>query len=337
MSERACKASGRTESISRRATVIAFVARLAGPAPALAPTMVLALALAATAPARAQLVPPPPPATPPTAFTPPEPPAPPPPPKAPEPELGPIDLVKLDAEGKLIPLGVTPEEAAVRVLVSEQQDAAVKASLEKLLSDRAGQVEQKLADNASSALQVRAQLGLLDSASDIAPLKGLGDLNRSLLVAPGVLDALAAQRLLPPSQVQRARKAAEDYRKVVNRENKARAGDDVQRLVVESARSAIRSTTAEPMRQLNRMLAAAGAEWPATKAGLSLTPAQLKAMEPGEQALTQAKDDAARAEAMAQVLGALEPAQQSLVLSAVALPAPEAPAAPAAPASPAGN
>ncbi|MGQ0627445.1 MAG: hypothetical protein ACT4PL_05010, partial [Phycisphaerales bacterium] len=278
--------------------------------------------------AAAQFVPPvpPPPAETPV-YTPPAktetPATPPPAPPAPtEPDLPAITLVERDSAGKVVPLGRPTDEAALMKLMDLLSPEA-QEKCRKIMADRAAKCEQQLAANAALAVDVYARVGQLSTLQEFKALQEFGERVRPIMVSPGLLQNLQAGGALTFKQFQAADKATKEYTKSLSKDVRESVGEgNVNGLVVENSRNAIRNNTLEPVRAMDTLLGKAAGQWETIKAGFQFAPESASAIAQGERALAAASGDKPRAQAMNTLLQALSDEQKSAVLSAVASPAP---------------
>ncbi len=305
---------------------------------------VLGLILSAglIASAQAQLVSPVPPAPAPTPeYTPPAPPPPPPqaqpekPAPPAEPDLPPPELVARDGEGKLVLPTAPLDELAVKAIVDGSPRDESKTKGAQAIEDRRARMEQAVAKNALTAVQVRAKMNELDKVSGVKDVGAINTQIRALLVTPGVIDALQASSGFTPKELARARKAVENFRKAFNADLKAQAGDDPMKLIEPTMKGNLKLNWVEPSRVLEDLLGRLAPRWSDVRGTLGLTGEQTSAIAAGEADLAKAAA-IDKADAMARVLSGLTASQATSAMLAVARPAPpDAPGAPAAPTPPA--
>lgn len=211
-----------------------------------------------------QLLPPTPEKTAPTPpYTPPPPPPPPTPvaPKAPgtgttpAPDTPLPSLVERDEAGKLKPLGMPAEEAAVRALkLNEETMEKVEASL----AARRDDLDRLVIENIEALVDLRK---FADGASEQTPLDTFSTEAKKALPFKsfqGVLDRLSREGAIDPQTKSRAAKVAAEYTKAVNEElTKGFEHSNTQQMVLVGFRRYYLVTTEEAYQALDRMLKAA--------------------------------------------------------------------------------
>lgn len=252
--------------------------------------------------------------------------APTPPPPPAEPDLPPPDLVKRDSAGKFVPLAEPLDEAAVMALVPTVKSEEAREKISKAVEDRRARSEQAVARNAAAALEVRKQMAGLDAVSGNANINGINTQIRAMLISPNLIDTLMTSGGLTPKEVGRARKAVEAYRKALNNDAKEAVGGDATKMIEPLMKANLRLNWVEPSRTLEGLLERLSGRWAEVRGTLGLTDEQSKKIAALEKALAGAGTPAAKADALAAVLGELSGQQASVALKSVAREPAEPPA-----------
>ncbi len=263
-----------------------------------------------------------------------QPPAPPPPPPAaaqpqpkaePEPDLPPIDLVKRDADGKVLPLPVPIAEAVIEAIMPDVKSEETKEKLRKLVEDRRAAVENAVAKNVKVMLDAREKVNKLDSITGYEELSNINTEMQPVFVNPQLLDMATAAKLLTRKESDRAKKAETEYRRAATRLPEA----NVDAII----RANVRLSVMEPMRAMDDLLGRAVERWSEVRGQIGLTDGQNAAVSAAEKRLRDASSPSARIDAMADLLKGLSEQQQNAALAAVAKPMPaDLPVAPPTPA-----
>ncbi|MCA3004676.1 MAG: hypothetical protein LW650_14935 [Planctomycetaceae bacterium] len=267
-----------------------------------APVAVLAMGGAMPLSALAQVVPPAPPAPPPTApFEPPPPPPPAPPAPPPAPEVPAPDLIKRDANGRVIPLTIPTEDAALAAL-GIKPEAQSKADQVRL--ERRALLERHLTRQLASALKLRAGLPTITDKTELGTLMGMIINARDLVLQPTLVPMMQSAGVFGAPEGDALKKAVDGYIAALGKDTQEALKDqpiDVQGAA--TARVNLRRIVIEPMREFNTLLARAAENWASIKPGLDLK-IEGDAALAAEKAVTEAKPEG-RADAMAKLLEAL--------------------------------
>lgn len=256
------------------------------------------------------------------AFTPPPPAAPTPPPAAAqppsEPELKVPDLVKRDTAGKIIPLALPSEEAAVEALGIKPDQ---KAKYDLLRQERRAMYDRHLTKNFDNLMKVKASLPTVDGPADLGSTINWLVPARATVIQPPLSKMLQTAGIISTKEMEVVTKAVDQYVKAATDDLKKSFGDKApMEMGVEAARFNFKRMAIEPLRESERLFNQLAAKWPEAKAKLGLSGDSLAA---GEAALAKATDPKAKAEAVSNILKALTPEQAQQALELAWLPLPE--------------
>ncbi len=241
----------------------------------------------------------------------------PPPRPDPEPEAPLPSIVKRDADGNLIPIDGSVELAAVMVLVV---DDATRANVQKQLAAHEAEMDQRVRDNISLALQIhkaRAELAGNGAAADLAHLQELAK-NLKPLRPNSLPDRLLSTNTITARQRQQAELIQREYSTASTESLTKQSGGDVQKTISLSLRRAFVDLSGDADRSLQRQVAAAAPKLETLLKGLDLTTDQQAKIGPKLRSL--AKSDAKTQIEIAWDIGAndLTPDQLAAVLKAAA-------------------
>lgn len=240
----------------------------------------------------------------------PKPPAPPPP----APEITPPDIIKRGADGKIIETTEPLDEVALAAL---KLDEAKKELREKILAERAAMMDRLVARNTGHAIKLRELFRKIDKVDNLSELMAYGDDTRALQLQPGIIQNMVTASAITQREAEAANKAVQAYGVAFNKQINDAANGDRMITGPAVARSSVKRLTLEPMRSYNRMALEAANHWNDVKARVTVEgPKDLEA------ALSAAKDDAAKIDAMTALLMALPEPAQAAVMEAVARPLP---------------
>jgi hypothetical protein len=209
-----------------------------------------------------QIVPPAPPKTPPTPeYTPPPPPPPPVPvvprdgaaPEAkPAPEAPLPSLVERDAQGRVKPLGMPTEEAAVRALKpSEETMKKVEASL----AGRGQDLDRLVVEHVEALAELRAFTKKITEDASLEEISVVAKKAVPFKNFVGVLDRLQREGAIDPQMKSRAQRVAQEYQKAVDDDAfKNFEHNKSQAMVLVGFQRYMRITTTEAYASLDRQL-----------------------------------------------------------------------------------
>lgn len=255
---------------------------------------------------------------PPAPVTPPAPAAPTPPPVATP------DLVKKDADGKVIVLTVPTEEAALAMI---KLDPSQESKVMQVRMERRARMDALIAQHPGDALELRRVVMMLDEVTDLTLLVRSRTMMNSVMVSKSLSEMLSSAGAITPQQQKAVSEAATAYGKALNDEAmaKVKGKGDLNLSGLTIAKANIPRSTREFMRDFNRMLVALANRWGEVSPMLGEV---AKGAEAEIKAVSAAKDDAGRADAMAAVLRKLDEPTQKKLLAMVASPTPENPIVP---------
>jgi hypothetical protein len=291
--------------------------------------------------AQAQVMTPPPPKPAPTApYTPPPPapaPAPTPAPtqapaSAPEAPIAPPDLAELDAKGKLVVYQTPTEEIALGKLKLSPDTESLR---EAVRAERRARLEERLWQNATSALTIRSIYRTIGSAK-MEDLLALQRPVQAVQVQPSLATMYQQVNAIRAVELTAVTESVKNYDLKLRLEREKQLGTNSPEMRNWIVSSAVRSAVMEAMIALDRMLVAAANDW--SKIKTTLDPKlDDSAFAPLEAQVASAASPAQKAEVMEKVLLMLSEPQRTQVLKAVATPLPTKSVLPTQPAPGAPN
>ncbi|MBC7834218.1 MAG: hypothetical protein H7Y88_03845 [Phycisphaerales bacterium] len=269
-----------------------------------------------------------------TPLAPPPAPAPPPARPAPEPE-GPLpSIVELDKEGRLAPLRMNVQEAAILAL---KLDEETQGKVDEVIRAHHADMDRRVIEHLPLVLALRGQL---DSLEQVTDFKQFETVTRSMgpIKASSLLERLVREQAITARQKRRADAVVSEYEKALNEDLSRELGEgNTAALLPATGRRILKNIAADAMRSLDGMIERASPRSRELLEGAGLTSGQ----KAGAQPLMSARTDDARvrAEEFAQVFyTVLTPVQAQGVLRAafpeLAKPEPAAVPEGASPATP---
>src|SRR5688572_13626480 len=218
--------------------------------------------------ASGQILPPAPAKTPPTPeYTPPPPPPPPPPanprpgtttPAAQTPAEPLPSLIEKDEAGKVKPLGMPTEEAAVRALKPNEE---TMKKVETSLAGRRNDLDRLVAEQVEGLVELKKFAAEVNEKTSMDVIQGHAKKVHSFRTFPGVLDRLQKEGAIDPALKSRAGKVAEEYRKAAAEEfQKGFEHGNTQQMVLLGFRQFLVTNTTEAYASLDRQLANAAGQ-----------------------------------------------------------------------------
>lgn len=260
--------------------------------------------------------------TPPPAAPAPAPAAPTPPPATAAAPVATPDLVQRDSSGKIIRLTIPTEEAAMAKL--ELDPDTLEKRMQIFMERRAYQ-DQLIVKYPAESLNLRnvsLNANKIEDLDVFVKVRG-GPMNKVLLSYKTLSTMLFEGGGITQPQQKAIFDSATAYNAACSKEvNSELKGRSIQLSGITHARNNIPRSCFEFNREFNRMLIDAAKLWPTkitTSADLVAKAGDTSA------AVIAAKDDAARADAMAALLAKLTPEQMSTLLAEVATPLPANP------------
>lgn len=285
--------------------------------------LVMAAGLCVSGVAIGQVVPPVPPAPAPTpAYEPPAPPPPPPVPVAAKVVETP-NIVERDAQGRLVVLTQTSDEAALSKMTLEAEKSGLRA---QVIEERRARVHAMLSKQATTALSVRKAMPTIDGM-ELQGVMELAPQVRLLNVQPSLGTMMMQAGAISQPELDAVNRAGQAYNQALAKEadpdNKG-GGGAMQAI----ARTQMRRAVFEAMREYDVLLLKLAGQWAGVKGTLGEF-SDAAALAAAEAKVASATSDGAKIEAMLGVLSTLNAEQQGKALSAVATPTPANPVVPA--------
>ena len=231
------------------------------------------------------------------------------------------DLIKRDAQGKVIRLQVPTEEAALSML--ELDPSTIERRMLLTMERRARQ-DALIVEFPTDALKLRDTLRDINTITEPARLVASRTLMNKLVIMSKSYSQFMAEGGGITSQEQRAIIDGNTaYVKAITEEvnEQVRGKGDPTLSMIAYARANVPRSCMEFNREFNRMLVETGKQW----SMLRPLAGDLSKASTIEGAISSAKDDDARASAVAAVFATMEPEAMSAVLKKVATPLPEKP------------